>query len=98
VKKDNILSKLSKDDLKEILISLSQKETNPKKWLENKVEEYLDKKICDSYSIREEKRYLYNRFTGEEETCYTLKVGFCKGTKECDICNCGGNRNRCDFY
>ena len=32
--------------------------------------------------------------------CYTLNYGEprCIGTKEIDLCNCGGNRSLCDFY
>ena len=32
--------------------------------------------------------------------CYTLDYGEprCMGTKEIDLCSCGGNRSLCDFY
>ena len=28
----------------------------------------------------------------------TKKVGHCSGTKECEVCTCGGDRRICDFY
>lgn len=92
------LDKLDKDDLKNILLSISKKESNPDKWLESKVIKYLDKKICSCYGTRMETVYLYNRYTGQPEVATSKEVGFCRGTKECDICNCKGNKNNCDFY
>ena len=41
----------------------------------------------------------------EKCDCYHEQVswnnaiyGVCWGTKECDICNCKGDRTKCDFY
>ena len=30
--------------------------------------------------------------------CDSYNNGYCMGTKECDACNCCGDRRRCDFY
>ena len=31
-------------------------------------------------------------------TCYLAEIQRCSGTKEVDLCNCGGDRSKCDFY
>ena len=30
--------------------------------------------------------------------CYIAEIERCSGTKEVDVCNCGGDRSKCDFY
>ena len=30
--------------------------------------------------------------------CYIAEIERCSGTKEVDVCNCGGDRGKCDFY
>ena len=30
--------------------------------------------------------------------CYLAEIQRCSGTKEVDLCNCGGDRSKCDFY
>lgn len=30
--------------------------------------------------------------------CYIAEIQRCGGTKEVDLCNCGGDRSKCDFY
>lgn len=30
--------------------------------------------------------------------CYVTKTKRCGGTKEVDLCNCGGDKSKCDFY
>lgn len=30
--------------------------------------------------------------------CYVAQAKRCGGTKEVDLCNCGGDRSKCDFY
>lgn len=60
---------------------------------------------CDCYEETQELRYLTDFQRGE---CFartgklvdyvTETVGRCRGTKECDICSCGGNTAKCDFY
>ena len=54
-------------------------------------------KKCDCYHITAKKYYTYNKLTGAAIS-HERKVGECWGTKECDECNCGGNRSKCDFY
>lgn len=46
---------------------------------------------CDAYHARKDVRYI-NR-----ESYYEV-VPECWGTKERDVCSCGGDRTRCDFY
>lgn len=55
-------------------------------------------KKCDCYDEYIKTKPLYNKFTGLVESSYEDKEGHCSGTKECDICNCGGDRLKCDFY
>ena len=31
-------------------------------------------------------------------TTYTEDEYHCRGTAECDVCHCGGDRKKCDFY
>ena len=30
--------------------------------------------------------------------CDAYNHGYCMSTKECDACNCNGDRRKCDFY
>ncbi len=30
--------------------------------------------------------------------CYIAETERCSGTQEVDVCNCGGDRSKCDFY
>ena len=50
-------------------------------------------KKCDCYREKDE-------IIGwiDPETPITTLVSRCYGTKECDICVCGGDRTKCDFY
>ena len=38
--------------------------------------------------------------SGQRNVCayYLAKIERCSGTKEVDLCNCGGDRSKCDFY
>ena len=54
-------------------------------------------KKCNCYHIQSEKRYIYDRNTGEPMP-YIVDQGVCFGTKECDHCSCGGDMTKCDFY
>ena len=54
-------------------------------------------KKCNSYHITAKKYYTYNTITGAP-IAHERKVGECWGTQECDECNCGGDRRKCDFY
>lgn len=47
-------------------------------------------KMCDCY----EQRMRSFVVCGSEYELY----GVCLGTKECDMCSCGGDESRCDFY
>ena len=61
---------------------------------------------CDCYQFETKRRYLSNI----DKITYTLaterlapeyideEVGVCYGTKEKDVCNCGGDRRKCSFY
>ena len=61
---------------------------------------------CSCYQFETKRRYLSNI----DKITYTLaterlapeyideKVGVCYGTKEKDVCNCGGDRRKCSFY
>ena len=52
---------------------------------------------CDCYHTEQKIQYTYSQFTGQPIP-HNIPVGVCWGTKECDECDCGGNRMRCDFY
>lgn len=52
---------------------------------------------CDCYHTEQKIRYTYSQFTGQPIP-YNTQIGVCWGTKECDECDCGGNRMKCDFY
>jgi hypothetical protein len=54
-------------------------------------------KKCDCYRIKQEKMYMYDRYTGAPIP-YMVDKGVCFGTKEQDECSCGGDRTKCDFY
>lgn len=61
---------------------------------------------CDCYQFETKRRYLSNI----DKITYTLaterlapeyideEVSVCYGTKEKDVCNCGGDRRKCSFY
>ena len=61
---------------------------------------------CPHYRVRTVRRYLseyekgyyaalhdgiHIEYTDEKESC-------CLGTKNCEVCHCGGNKRKCDFY
>ena len=54
-------------------------------------------KKCDCYHTKTKTQYVYDRFTGRP-TPFDTEVGICWGTRECDECNCDGDRSKCDFY
>lgn len=54
-------------------------------------------KKCDSYHLQPKTRYTYHPLTGRP-IAHDIEVGVCWGTRECDECNCGGDRTKCDFY
>ena len=60
---------------------------------------------CDCYKTRVVRKYLteyerglYAGLYNKEVTYINQEESYCLGTKECDICSCGGNRSKCDFY
>ena len=65
----------------------------------------IDEPICDCYNVTKERRYLteyekgyhYGRYN-EEIEYVTKEVPRCLGTKEWEICTCGGYRSQCNFY
>lgn len=60
---------------------------------------------CDCYRVRAERRYFsdydkgYAAAQGRHLSDYedTYK-GVCLGTKESDVCDCGGDKSKCNFY
>lgn len=65
----------------------------------------LDISICDCYEVTKERHYLteyekgyYYGKRGERLDYITKEVPRCRGTKEKDVCSCGGYKSRCDFY
>lgn len=54
-------------------------------------------KKCDSYHLQPKTRYTYHPLTGRP-IGHDVEVGVCRGTKEEDKCDCGGDRTKCDFY
>lgn len=51
---------------------------------------------CDCYHIESEARWLVN---GDGcAVCGTINVPRCWGTKERDVCDCGGDKSNCNFY
>ena len=62
-----------------------------------KIYEAVEKTPCHSYRVGQRGKYIFNPITGKNE--YTLvSYGFCLGTKECEECNCEGDKSKCDFY
>ena len=51
---------------------------------------------CNCYNTQKERRYTYTP-TGRAIGC-DVEVGVCRGTKEVERCNCGGDKTKCDFY
>lgn len=64
-----------------------------------------DTKICDCYHEDSETVFL-SEFeqgvlfarTGKVQKSITKEISRCWGTKEKDICSCGGDKSKCDFY
>lgn len=64
-----------------------------------------DFEICSCYQTRKERHYLSDFERGvrvgqgkENVLAEDRIVAYCAGTKECEVCKCGGDRARCDFY
>ena len=54
-------------------------------------------KTCDCYEVIKTRQYMRTLITGLP-IGYDVDVGVCNGTKEREICGCGGNEAKCDFY
>ena len=54
-------------------------------------------KKCDCYHLQPKTRYTYHPLTGSPIP-HDIEVGVCWGTRECDECDCAGDRTKCDFY
>ena len=54
-------------------------------------------KKCDCYHIQPTTKYTYHPLTGSP-IAHDIEIGVCWGTKECEQCDCGGDRTKCDFY
>ena len=52
---------------------------------------------CNSYHLQPTIKYTYHPLMGRP-IAHDVEVGVCWGTKECERCNCGGDRRQCDFY
>ena len=61
---------------------------------------YLDYKPvpCDCFKTRIRKEPRYNQLTGRIDHYVDVKETYCSGTRECDLCDCNGDRPRCSFY
>lgn len=63
-------------------------------------------KKCNSYRTKKMKRYLtdyekgfYAALHGRAPVDYIVEdQSYCLGTKKCEVCTCGGDKRKCDFY
>ena len=53
---------------------------------------------CPCYDLKPTRIHVYSPRTGKLLGSKHDFVGICYGTKECEECSCGGNREKCDFY
>jgi hypothetical protein len=61
---------------------------------------------CPHYKTRTVKHYLseYERgyyaalYGGTQYECIDEEESYCFGTKNCEVCHCGGDKRKCDFY
>ena len=51
---------------------------------------------CDSYHLEPEQHYFVDEYGGP--IYENINVPRCWGTKEKDVCNCGGDKSKCNFY
>lgn len=56
-----------------------------------------DDKVCKYYSVKTERKRLYDTVSGNIRGYYNEEVGVCLGTKENDICKCKGNEDECNL-
>ena len=55
-------------------------------------------KKCDCYYEKPYKRPVYGKYTGRIEYYEEQMIGYCYGTKECEQCDCNGDKSKCTFY
>lgn len=53
---------------------------------------------CPYYDLKPTYIHVYSPRTGKLLGSKHDFVGICYGTRECEECSCGGNREKCDFY
>ena len=65
----------------------------------------IDEPTCDCYEVTKERHYLteyekgyYYGKHGGELAYITEEVSRCLGTRERDVCSCGGYKSQCNFY
>ena len=51
---------------------------------------------CDSYHLEPERHYFVDEYGAS--IYENINVPRCWGTKEKDVCNCGGDKSKCNFY
>ena len=57
----------------------------------------MDKQICDCYETKSVRRYRYEPILLKTLSKKVI-IGICNGTRDCEECQCGGDRKKCDFY
>lgn len=53
--------------------------------------------MCDCYKTKPTRRTRYDPITGKPNS-EIRTAGYCSGTRENDLCDCGGDTAKCDFY
>lgn len=51
---------------------------------------------CDSYHLEPERHYFVDEYGAP--IYESINVPRCLGTKEKDVCDCGGDKSKCNFY
>ena len=64
----------------------------------NRLIDSSEKLPCSCYHTTMKKEPRYNTITGQIDHYEDIEYGICWGTKECEMCSCGGNKKNCDFY
>lgn len=54
-------------------------------------------KICACYEVIKRRQYTYHPNTGQP-VGHDVNESICNGTQEKDLCSCGGDETKCDFY
>lgn len=53
--------------------------------------------ICKAYKTKPIRQTRYDPITGKPNS-EIRTAGYCSGTRENDLCDCGGDTAKCDFY